>query len=55
VNGEQPSLLTDAFTGRELEVLQQMAYGRRNEEIARKLFIGESTVKTHVHRILQKI
>jgi len=55
VNGEQPSSLTDAFTGRELEVLQQMAYGLRNEEIARKLFIGESTVKTHVHRILQKI
>lgn len=47
--------LADAFTGRELEVLQQMAYGLRNEEIARKLFIGESTVKTHVHRILQKI
>lgn len=52
--GEPPSL-ADAFTGRELEVLQQMAYGLRNEEIARKLFIGESTVKTHVHRILQKI
>ncbi|RAI93595.1 LuxR family two component transcriptional regulator [Paenibacillus pabuli] len=47
--------LPEPFTGRELEVLQQMAYGLRNEEIARKLFIGESTVKTHVHRILQKI
>ncbi|MCQ4087895.1 response regulator transcription factor [Saccharibacillus sp. JS10] len=42
------------FTARELEVLQQMAYGLRNEEIAAKLFVGESTVKTHVHRILQK-
>ncbi|MBB6023505.1 DNA-binding NarL/FixJ family response regulator [Paenibacillus sp. JGP012] len=52
---EQPESLTDAFTGRELEVLQQMAYGLRNEEIARKLYIGESTVKTHVHRILQKL
>ncbi|PZT55325.1 response regulator [Paenibacillus silvae] len=52
---EQPEPLTDAFTGRELEVLQQMAYGLRNEEIARKLYIGESTVKTHVHRILQKL
>ena len=53
--GEQPEPLADAFTGRELEVLQQMAYGLRNEEIARKLYIGESTVKTHVHRILQKL
>ena len=42
------------FTARELEVLQQMAYGLRNEEIAAKLFVSESTVKTHVHRILQK-
>ncbi|MEO3946987.1 response regulator transcription factor [Gorillibacterium sp. CAU 1737] len=42
------------FTNRELEVLQQMAYGLRNEEIAAKLFLSESTVKTHVHRILQK-
>ncbi|MEK8127620.1 response regulator transcription factor [Paenibacillus filicis] len=47
--------LTQPMTERELEVLQQMAYGLRNEEIAAKLFIGESTVKTHVHRILQKI
>lgn len=53
--GQLPEPLTDAFTGRELEVLQQMAYGLRNEEIARKLYIGESTVKTHVHRILQKL
>ncbi|WP_068621960.1 response regulator [Paenibacillus tuaregi] len=45
----------EAFTERELEVLQQMAYGLRNEEIAGRLFIGVSTVKTHVHRILQKI
>jgi DNA-binding NarL/FixJ family response regulator len=46
--------LTEPFTKRELEVLQQMAYGLRNEEIADKLFVSESTVKTHVHRILQK-
>ncbi|WP_237401615.1 MULTISPECIES: response regulator [Saccharibacillus] len=46
--------LLQPFTARELEVLQQMAYGLRNEEIASKLFVGESTVKTHVHRILQK-
>lgn len=52
-HGELPALL-QPFTARELEVLQQMAYGLRNEEIAAKLFVSESTVKTHVHRILQK-
>ncbi|AKL86893.1 YxjL [Bacillus atrophaeus UCMB-5137] len=43
--------LAEPFTKRELEVLQQMAYRLRNEDIADKLFV---TVKTHVHRILQK-
>lgn len=46
--------LLEPFTERELEVLQQMAYGLRNEEIAGQLHISKSTVKTHVHRILQK-
>lgn len=46
--------MAEPFTAREHEVLQQMAYGLRNEEIAEKLFISSSTVKTHVHRILQK-
>lgn len=46
--------LAEPFTKRELEVLQQMAYCLRNEDIAEKLFVSESTVKTHVHRILQK-
>jgi DNA-binding NarL/FixJ family response regulator len=42
------------LTERELEVLQQMAFGRRNPEIANSLCVSEGTVKTHVHRILQK-
>ncbi|KOP80521.1 LuxR family transcriptional regulator [Lysinibacillus sp. FJAT-14745] len=45
----------EMFTERELEVLQQMAFGLKNEEISKVLHISESTVKTHVHRILQKI
>ncbi|NIK25982.1 DNA-binding NarL/FixJ family response regulator [Paenibacillus lupini] len=31
-----------------------MAYGLRNDRIAQKLVITEGTVKSHVHRILQK-
>lgn len=47
-------LLAEPLTEREREVLQEMAYGLRNDQIAAKLFIAEGTVKSHVHRILQK-
>ncbi|MEU6236367.1 response regulator transcription factor [Kitasatospora sp. NPDC047058] len=40
---------------RELEVLDQLAHGRRNREIARALHISESTVKFHVANILAKL
>lgn len=50
-----PSALLDELTDRELDVLQQIAYGYRNDQIAQNLFISEGTVKTHVHRILQKM
>lgn len=52
--GGQGETLIEDLTGRELEVLQEMAWGLRNDEIATKLHISEGTVKTHVHRILQK-
>lgn len=48
-----PALL-EPLTEREHAVLQQMAWGKRNWEIARLLSVSEGTVKTHVHRILQK-
>ncbi|WP_079911645.1 response regulator transcription factor [Paenibacillus sp. 32352] len=47
-------LLIDPLTEREQQILQEMAYGLRNDQIAKKLFITEGTVKSHVHRILQK-
>jgi DNA-binding NarL/FixJ family response regulator len=46
--------LLDPLTDREQEILQEMAYGLRNDQIAQKLMITEGTVKSHVHRILQK-
>ena len=44
-----------ALTRRELEVLEQIAAGLSNAEIAAKLFITTETVKTYVSRILMKL
>ena len=43
------------LTDRELEVLQLIAKGLSNGEIAKELFLSEATVKTHVTRILMKL
>ncbi|GGS64068.1 DNA-binding response regulator [Planobispora rosea] len=43
------------LTPRELEVLCFLARGMTNAEIARELFVGEATVKTHVARVLMKL
>ena len=43
------------LTAREVEVLQRIAGGNRNQDIARRLFISEETVKVHVKHIMEKL
>jgi DNA-binding NarL/FixJ family response regulator len=42
------------LTARETDVLRLLAAGQTNREIARALFVGEATVKTHINRIYAK-
>jgi len=45
----------DLLTCREREVLERLARGRSNAELARDLHLGEATVKTHVSNVLAKL
>ncbi len=54
--GEQAAMKAlRSLTPREHEILEQIATGRSNQEIAGTLFISEETVKTHVRKVLQKL
>ena len=61
VPGTQPFTLNEArlkdlgITKRELEILELIAQGMSNREIADKLFVSENTVKTHSSRLFDKL
>ena len=44
-----------ALTARELEIVEQLAVGGANKEIAKRLFISEATVKSHLVHIFGKL
>jgi ATP/maltotriose-dependent transcriptional regulator MalT len=43
------------ITPRELEILELIAQGLSNREIAEKLYVSENTVKTHSSRVFDKL
>jgi DNA-binding NarL/FixJ family response regulator len=45
----------DSLTAREVEVLQLLAFGHTNRDIAAQLFISPDTVKTHLEHIFEKL
>ncbi|MEO3811826.1 response regulator transcription factor [Sphaerisporangium sp. B11E5] len=53
VSGVVPDL--GGLTGRELDMFRLLVRGYRNEDIARMLVLGESTVKSHVQHLYQKL
>jgi DNA-binding NarL/FixJ family response regulator len=55
LNTQQPPPGVSMLTTRELQVFELITRGLSNAEIGRELFISDTTVKTHVTRLLQKL
>jgi DNA-binding NarL/FixJ family response regulator len=55
VRAPEPAEAPEALTEREREVLRLVSLGLANKEVARRLGIGEGTVKTHVSSLLAKL
>lgn len=51
----QPAAPAAVLSGREVEVLRLVSRGNSNKQVAAELGIGESTVKTHLLRIFEKL
>jgi two-component system, NarL family, response regulator DegU len=55
VLADQDDAAMESLTRRELEILRLVAEGMTNEEIGKKIFISEKTVKTHLTNIFDKL
>ena len=54
-SGQSGKHILSDLTQREMDVLENLALGLGNKEIARTLFVSEKTVKTHISNIFQKL
>lgn len=54
-DGNPQALAALGISPRELTVLQELAAGRSNKEIARQLKVSPNTIKTHVARLFEKL
>ena len=52
---QPPPASVGTLTDREMDVFRLISQGMSNAEIGRELYIGDTTVKTHVTRLLQKL
>jgi LuxR family maltose regulon positive regulatory protein len=55
LTGFHPGALVEPLSARELDVLRLLSAGRSNAEIARDLFVEQSTVKTHLIHLYRKL
>jgi LuxR family maltose regulon positive regulatory protein len=55
ITGSLPGVLVEPLSARELDVLRLLSDGRSNAEIARDLFVEQSTVKTHLIHLYRKL
>lgn len=52
---DEARVIALGLTPRELEILERIAEGLSNREIAERLFVSENTVKTHSSRVFDKL
>lgn len=52
---QQAEVLRERLSAREIQILEQLARGRSNEEISEIFILSPNTVRTHIHNIIKKM